>query len=86
MPQLTEMERELALFKKKAHDWNAEADRYLAQRDELLVALKTAVRTIRTWHGMGMGATEAQAWSLYQASPEMKAINAALAKVEGKTR
>jgi hypothetical protein len=29
----------LALLTKKAHDWNAEADKYLAQRDELQVAL-----------------------------------------------
>lgn len=39
---MDERERELALYKKKAHDWNAEADRYLSQRDELLVALKAA--------------------------------------------
>jgi hypothetical protein len=33
-------ERERDLLKKKAHKWNAEADRYLAQRDELTVALE----------------------------------------------
>lgn len=47
---------------------------------EMLDALKLAKQTIRTWHGMGIiGRTEAQAWELYQASPEMKQINAALA-------
>lgn len=49
------------------------------ERDETVQALKTAVRTIRTWHGMGLGgAHEAQAWALYQASPEMQTIKAAL--------
>lgn len=42
MTRSGDLERELALFQKKASDWNAEADKYLAQRDELLVALKAA--------------------------------------------
>lgn len=29
------LEREVALLRKKAGDWNTEADKYLAQRDEL---------------------------------------------------
>lgn len=49
------------------------------QRDKLLAALHEAVRLIRLWHGMGMGPAEAQAWALYQGSPEMKRINAAIA-------
>lgn len=54
-----------------------------AQRDELLVALRSAVETIRTWHNMGHYAGEAdRVWALYQESPEMKAINAALVKAE----
>jgi hypothetical protein len=62
-----------------------EANAYLiAAAPELLTALHAAVRTIRTWHGLGMGATEAEAWSLYQASPEMQQINAAIRKAEGR--
>jgi hypothetical protein len=61
---------------------NANA-RLIAAAPDLLEALKAATRTIREWHGMGMGATEAQAWALYQASPEMQQINAAVAKAEG---
>lgn len=52
---------------------------------DLLEALRLAVRTIRTWHGMGMGASEAQAWELYQSSPEMRQINEAIAKGEGRS-
>jgi len=42
-------ERERDLFKKKAHDWNSEADRYLAQRDEAqlqLAALRVALEQV----------------------------------------
>lgn len=61
----------------------AEANAILiAAAPDLLAALKWALRTIRTWHGMGMGSREAQAWALYQASPEMQAILAAIAKAE----
>lgn len=59
-------------------------DELRTRRRDLLEALKLAVRTIRTWHGMGMGAAETQAWSLYQASPEMQRINAAIAKAEAR--
>src|SRR4051812_46701963 len=55
-----------------------------AQRDELLTALKRALETIRVWHNMGHYAGEAdRVWALYQDSPEMKQINAAIAKAEG---
>lgn len=46
---------------------------------ELLEALKKAKQTIRDWHGE-------IAWDHYQSSPEMKAINAALAKAERQPR
>jgi len=47
--------------------------------EALLAALKKAVATIRTWHGMGLPAeAEATTWALYQQSPEMKAINSVL--------
>ena len=53
------------------------------ERDELLAALRRAVETIRAWHNMGHYAGEAdRVWALYQESPEMKAINAAIAKAE----
>lgn len=51
----------------------------VVRASDLATALRQAVRTIRTWHGMGMGKHEAQAWALYQASPEMQAINAVIA-------
>ncbi len=42
-------------------------------------ALKEAVAMIEVWHGMGMPyGFGAQAWALYQESPEMKRIRAAL--------
>lgn len=37
--QLAQVTQELDLYAKKARDWNAEADKYLAQRDELTMAL-----------------------------------------------
>ncbi len=44
----------------------------------LTQALKTARDTIRIWHGMDGGT-----WEIYnQNSPEMKEINAALAKID----
>lgn len=53
--------------------------------DELVAALKRAVETIRAFHGIDLHGPhiEEHAWTLYQQSPEMKAINATLAKAEG---
>jgi len=59
-------------------------DDVLKERAELLAALNLAVATIRIWHGIGMGPAESHAWFLYQDSPEMKKINAAIAKAEGR--
>lgn len=56
-------------------------DRITAQSQEIATlrqALQDAIRVIREWHGMGMGAAEDQAWTLYQSSPEMKRILSAL--------
>lgn len=48
--------------------------RLIAAAPDLLEALKTAKETIRLWHGP-------VSWDIYdRASPEMKAINAAIAK------
>lgn len=58
--------------------------RVIAAAPELLAALQEAVRVIRTWHGIGMGKHEAQAWALYQASPEMQRINDAIRKADGR--
>lgn len=47
--------------------------------EELLEALKDAKKTIRAWHGE-------VAWDIYDShSPEMKRLNAAIAKAEGRT-
>lgn len=64
----------------------AEANaRLIAAAPELLAALKLAVETIREWHGMHEPDDMAsETWRLYQGSPEMKAINAAIAKAEGR--
>jgi hypothetical protein len=53
--------------------------------DELVAALKRAVETIRAFHAIGTTTDQAEqlGWSLYQQSPEMRQINAALAKAEG---
>ena len=49
----------------------------------LRAALMTAKSTIRAWHGIRLGIQEEPAvWQDYQASPEMRAINAALGKTE----
>jgi len=46
-------------------------------------ALEMALKTIRAWHGMNMSKNdEADVWKLYQQSPEIKQIAAALALVE----
>lgn len=53
--------------------------RLIAAAPELLEALKTAKGTIRAWHGRSQ-------WDIYdRASPEMKAINSAIAKAEGRS-
>ena len=44
----------------------------------LRAALKEAIELIRGWHGMGHGDDEPRVWELYQQSPEMKRLNAAL--------
>jgi hypothetical protein len=51
---------------------------------DLLEALISARQTIRTWQGMGLeGDAEHDLWEAYQASPEMRQINAAVAKARG---
>lgn len=51
------------------------------ERAEFLAALKSAKSTIRNWHDMLH--TYPGAWAIYERNaPEMKAINAAIAKDE----
>lgn len=67
-----------ASLERKAHD------RLIRERDELIAALERAVEIIRLWQGMGMSKdVEPGMWKLYQSSPEMKQINAALQRVKG---
>lgn len=54
-------------------------DDVLAERTALLDALRIAVDAIKIWHGGG------ELWELYQASPEMRLINAAIALAEGRS-
>lgn len=65
-----------------AQFWTSPAPEHAAlmvAAPELLEALKTAKETIRAWHGPN-------AWDIYdRASPEMKAINSAIAKAEGRS-
>jgi hypothetical protein len=56
----------------------------IAAAPALLEALKLAVEAIRVFHGLGLGPNEADTWALYQHSPEMQAINAAIAYAEGR--
>jgi len=50
--------------------------RVIAAAPEMLAALEKAVETIKAWHGD-------DGWDLYQHSPEMLAINSAMAKATG---
>lgn len=59
----------------------------IAAAPVLLLALQTAIETIRAWHNLNAGSIPSQQeyiWKLYQVSPEMKMINAALAAAEAK--
>ena len=50
-----------------------------ARERTLISALVTAKQTLRAWHNMGIpAALQESQWELYQNSPEMTAINAAL--------
>jgi len=60
--------------------------RLIAAAPDLLTALKQAVAAIRAFHGLGLPShAESEVWALYQRSPEMQAINAAIAKAEGQS-
>lgn len=65
-----------------ALDEEARADfvRATARIARLEAALESAIKTIRTWHGMQMrGPEEAFMWAIYlKNAPEMKLLNAAL--------
>ena len=65
---------------------DAEANaRLIAAAPEMLEALKKAKETIRAWNGMGHDEkSERFLWDAYQKSPEMKIINDAIEKAEGK--
>lgn len=53
------------------------------ERQKLLLALRDARNTIRTWHGMNMDkATEEMMWELYQKSPEIKRLNETIKELE----
>jgi creatinine amidohydrolase/Fe(II)-dependent formamide hydrolase-like protein len=57
----------------------------LNAHDALVAALEKAKETIRAWHGIEMrprSFCEEEMWKLYQDSPEMKQINAALELVK----
>ena len=57
----------------------AELDRREARLTALEQALTDAIQLIRTWHGTELDEKdEALGWNLYQQSPEMKRIAAAL--------
>lgn len=62
--------------------WLAETDatsNLIAAAPDMLEALKTAKETIRAWHGPN-------AWEIYdRVSPEMRVINEAIAKAEGRS-
>ena len=51
---------------------------------KLILALKNAKQTIRTWHTIDVKNPEVEerAWELYQLSPEMKIINESLSEAE----
>lgn len=58
----------------------------IAERSPMIIttkeALRQAIALIRTWHGMGMSSyMEPRAWDLYQKSPEMKTLLAAVARI-----
>jgi hypothetical protein len=58
-------------------------ERLRASHDRLLEALREASEIIRTWHGMNIPKEMERAmWQTYQASPEMRRINAAIAAGE----
>lgn len=60
--------------------------RLMAAAPELLEALRGTITTIRAWHDMTVNLTDADketAWRIYsQNAPEMRRINAAIAKAE----
>ena len=58
--------------------------RLIAAAPEMLAALEVARETIKTWHEIGGPEdTAGSAWRSYQRSPEMVAINDAIAKATG---
>jgi hypothetical protein len=62
-----------------ADDAAKELDRLREENARLRGALTTAINAIREWHNMNLGDDGQEAWLLYQFSPEMTAIYAALA-------
>ena len=47
----------------------------IVAQSQVVAGMEEAIRTIEAWHGTG------EIWGLYQHSPEMKRINAALASL-----
>lgn len=59
--------------------------RLIAAAPDLLAALKKAVQTIRAFDALGLSDSDvAPSWRAYQQSPEMRQINAAIMKAEGR--
>jgi hypothetical protein len=71
MRQQAEQARDL--LQKKAHDWNAEADRYLAQRDELTIQVAALTQALKDY---GQHREGCPAWA--EAGPCTCGLDAAL--------
>lgn len=61
-------------------EWSARLDAAEAREKKLREALEESKETIRSWHGMQclVGHRRDELWAMYQHSPEMTRINAAL--------
>ena len=74
-------EADCVILRDRAVEASGEGIEFLRQRDALARALEFAKDTIHVWHSIKD--PDDETWNLYQESPEMKQINAALARVRG---
>ena len=76
-------QKEIDKLESEREDWGKELLKLNKERDQLLEALRDAVKVIHDWHNINTLPTDVDTWKIYyDNSPEMKKIRVLLGRAE----